>query len=112
MRKGWLSSNRSPAATRRRLYTTRFTPRSTRWISSSARVRRSRSTASTADPVHLHEAVRWIVHSSDQLGGVLVEPQVEARTVGSDVGRVRIKVVAHARIHQDYVRSHARQTLI
>src|SRR5438132_14081711 len=110
MQQYWLSFGRIRVAAHRRSCTTRFILRSTRSMSSTARGRRSPSTGSTLDPVHLHEAVRWIIHPSDQHASVLLEPQVEARAVGGNVGR--IEVVAHARIHKHHVWGHVHETLV
>src|ERR1700716_2542772 len=110
MQQYWLSFGRTRVAAHRRSCTTRSTARSTRWMRSSGPGQQSRSTGSTLNSVHLHEAVRWIVHASDQRAAVLVEPQVEAGTVGGNVGG--IEVVAHARIHKHHVRGHAHETLV
>src|SRR5258707_3931751 len=94
-------------AARRRSSMTRFTARSMRWMSSSDLGPRSPSTGSLLDQVHLHETVGWIVDAADHRAAVLLEPPVETGAVGGDSGRVRIrirvKVVAHARVDQDNV---------
>src|SRR6266851_5565798 len=94
-------------AARRRSSMTRFTARSMRWMRSSDLGPRSPSTGSLLDQVHLHETVGWIVDAADHRAAVLLEPPVETGAVGGDFGRIRIririKVVAHARIDQDNV---------